>query len=94
MTEVEGLLDATLPGQHPLAMAHRRRRHRRRLFLMLLLRRLIQAHYRRLAATPQAEFMETPLQVASRTTVLFLVVASVTLALLILELPPRWIVRC
>src|SRR5262245_14195333 len=58
-------------------------------FVLLLLRRLIRSHYRRLAATPEHEFMELPLQVASRTTKFFLLLASLTLALWILELPPK-----
>jgi small-conductance mechanosensitive channel len=59
------------------------------LFVLLLLRRIARKQYARLAATPQDEFLEVPLHVASRTTVLFLVIASVFLGLLTLELPPK-----
>jgi small-conductance mechanosensitive channel len=46
-------------------------------FLVLLtIRRLFRSQYERLLATPQAELMEYPLMVASRTSVLFLLFAS------------------
>lgn len=59
------------------------------LFVLLLLRRLTRKEYAKLAATPQDEFLEIPFHVASRTTVWFLLVASVFLALETLELPPK-----
>ncbi|HJY36281.1 MAG TPA: mechanosensitive ion channel family protein [Steroidobacteraceae bacterium] len=59
------------------------------LFVLLLLRRLASTQYARLAATPQDEFLELPLHVASRTTLWFLVIASLFLGLQTLELPPK-----
>jgi small-conductance mechanosensitive channel len=58
-------------------------------FVLLLLRRLASKQYARMAATPQDEFLELPLHVASRTTVLFLLIASLFLGLQTLELPPK-----
>jgi small-conductance mechanosensitive channel len=58
-------------------------------FGMLMLRRLIRANYRRMLATPQAELMELPLQVASRTTFGFILIAAVFAALQTLALPTR-----
>ncbi|MGH8238443.1 MAG: mechanosensitive ion channel family protein, partial [Steroidobacteraceae bacterium] len=59
------------------------------LFVLLLLRRLARKQYARLAATPQDEFLEVPLHVASRTTVWFLLIAAVFFGLQTLELPPK-----
>lgn len=59
------------------------------LLALLLLRRLIRSRYARFAATPQTELMELPLQVASQTTVLFLLIVSLFIGLQMLELPPR-----
>jgi small-conductance mechanosensitive channel len=58
-------------------------------FVLLLLRRLASKQYARLAATAQEEFLEVPLHVASRTTLWFLLIASLYLGLLTLELPPK-----
>jgi small-conductance mechanosensitive channel len=58
-------------------------------FVLLLLRRLIRSRYTRFVATPRAELMELPLQIASRTTVLFLLIASIFVGLQTLELPPK-----
>ncbi|MDY6946247.1 MAG: mechanosensitive ion channel, partial [Pseudomonadota bacterium] len=45
-------------------------------FVLLLIRRAIRGRYEKLAATPQHELLELPLQIASRTTVLTITVAS------------------
>jgi small-conductance mechanosensitive channel len=58
-------------------------------FVLLLLRRLARKQYQRLAATPQDEFLELPLHVVSRTSALFLLIASLFLGLQTLELPPK-----
>jgi small-conductance mechanosensitive channel len=58
-------------------------------FVLLLLRRLASKQYARMAATPQDEFLELPLHVASRTTILFLLIASLFLGLQTLELPTK-----
>jgi small-conductance mechanosensitive channel len=89
MTEVEGMLDALFLGNSLLRWIIAAGVIVGVYFALMLLHRLAQGRYRRLAATPQAEFLETPLQIASQTTVVFRVVASVTLAMLILELPER-----
>jgi small-conductance mechanosensitive channel len=59
------------------------------LFVLLLLRRLARKQYARLAATPQDELLELPLQVVSHTAVLFLLIVAVFLGLQSLELPPK-----
>jgi small-conductance mechanosensitive channel len=59
------------------------------LFVLLLLRRLASKQYLRLAATPQDELLELPLHVASRTTLPFLLIASLFVGLQTLELPPK-----
>lgn len=58
-------------------------------FGLLLLRRVIQAQHRKLAATPQVELLELPLSVASRTTLLFITILSLFLALQAVELPAK-----
>ena len=58
-------------------------------FGLLLLRRVFRSHSARLAATPQAELVELPLMIASRTTVLFVLVAAVFAATQSLELPTK-----
>jgi small-conductance mechanosensitive channel len=56
---------------------------------LLLLRRLVRSYYTRLLATPQAEFFETPLQVASRTTAFFSLIAALFAGLNTLQLSPK-----
>jgi small-conductance mechanosensitive channel len=56
---------------------------------LLAVRRIIRSQYERLAATPQTEIMEVPLKVASRTTVLFILVAALFAGLQAVELPPK-----
>ncbi len=58
-------------------------------FTLLLLRRVIRSQYGRLAATPQVELLELPLLVASRTTVLFLLILSIFAGLQAVQLPPK-----
>lgn len=57
------------------------------LFVLLLIRRAIRARYRKLAATPETEFLELPFQIASRTTVLTITVASLLVGAQWLNLP-------
>jgi len=57
-------------------------------FVLLLIRRAIHSRYSKLAATPEREFLELPLQVASRTTALFLLIASAFIGAQGLSLPP------
>lgn len=56
-------------------------------FFTLIIRRIIRSRYARMAGTPQIEFMELPLGIASRTSWLFLLVMAVFLAAQTLELP-------
>jgi small-conductance mechanosensitive channel len=58
-------------------------------FILLSLRRLTRSQYKRLATTAREEFLEIPLHVAARTTVWFLLIASVFLGLQTVELPPK-----
>lgn len=55
----------------------------------LVIRRIVRSRYQRLAATPQTELLELPLQVASRTTLLFLLAVSLYAASTLLTLPPK-----
>lgn len=59
------------------------------LFVLLVLRRIASKQYERLAATPQDEFLEIPLHVASRTAGAFLLIAAVFVGLETLELPDK-----
>lgn len=58
-------------------------------FGLLLLRRVLRSQHARLASTPQAQIVELPLMVASRTTVLFVFVAAVFAAMQSIELPTK-----
>ncbi len=52
-----------------------------------LIRRLVRRHYARMAQTEQVELMEVPLQIASRTSTLFLVVLGLFIGMLTLKFP-------
>lgn len=56
-------------------------------FVTMIIRRVIRGRYARMASTPQVEFLELPLRIASRTTAVFLLVVSIFLAAQALELP-------
>src|SRR5690606_29435562 len=56
--------------------------------VLLLIRRAIRSRYQKLAATPETELLELPLKVASRTTVLTVVVTSLFIGSQWLNLPP------
>ncbi len=56
--------------------------------VLLLIRRTIRSRYQKLAATPETEFLELPFKVASRTTVLTVVVTSLFIGSQWLTLPP------
>ncbi|MGE0115731.1 MAG: mechanosensitive ion channel family protein [Steroidobacteraceae bacterium] len=58
------------------------------LLTTVLVRRLVRRHYRRMAETEQIELMEVPLQIASKTTTMFLIVMSLFFGMLTLHLPP------
>lgn len=57
------------------------------LLALLLIRRVVSAQYKKMAATPKVELLELPLMVASRTTLLFILVAASFAALQLLVLP-------
>lgn len=59
------------------------------LAVLLFARRLVSTQFARYAATPQAEMMELPFKVASRTTAAFLVIAALFAGLHTLSLPPK-----
>lgn len=58
-------------------------------FVALLVRRFARRQYQRFAATEDIELMELPLEVASRTRLLFLLAASLYLGLATLTIPAR-----
>ena len=89
MTEVDQLLDQTYYGNTLLQWMIAACVLVGVFLAALLLRRVIRSRYLKLAATPETELMELPLKVASRTTVLFLLVLSVYAAASVLELPPK-----
>jgi small-conductance mechanosensitive channel len=57
------------------------------LIVLLFLRSLVRAQYDRLAKTPHKELIELPLQVVSRTTTLFIVIAALFAGLQAVVLP-------
>lgn len=58
-------------------------------FVLMLVRRIVRGRYERMAATPQTEFLELPLKVASRTTATFLLFASIYAGLQFLSVPSK-----
>ena len=59
------------------------------LIVLLVIRRLVRARYAKLAETPEIELIEVPFKAASRTTSLFLVLASIFAGMQFLALPAR-----
>lgn len=57
--------------------------------ILMILRRLIRRHHERLLATERTEFLEMPLEVLSRTTLLFFVLVSIYAGLQTLTMGPR-----
>lgn len=58
------------------------------LLLTLVIRRLVRRQSQRMAQTAHVEIMEVPLLIASKTTILFLIVLSAFIGMLALKLPP------
>ena len=87
MNEVEQLVDATYMGNTLWQLAVAAGIAVAAFFILLLIRRTVRARYEKLAATPATEFLELPLRVASRTTVLFLLIASLFIGAQWLKLP-------
>jgi small-conductance mechanosensitive channel len=88
MNEVEQLVEATYLGNTLWQLAIAAGVTVATFFVLLLIRRAIRSRYSKLAATPETEFLELPLKVASRTTPLFLLIASVFIGAQSLALPP------
>jgi small-conductance mechanosensitive channel len=59
------------------------------LIVLLVTRRFVRSRYAKLAETPEIELIEIPFKAASRTTSLFLVLASMFAAMQFLTLPAR-----
>jgi small-conductance mechanosensitive channel len=59
------------------------------LIVLWFVRSMIRSQYKRFAATPEAELMEMPLKVASRTTALFILIAGIFAGLQVVELPEK-----
>lgn len=59
------------------------------LTVLIVLRRIVRRYHQRLQATPQTELLEVPLQVLSRTTLLFFVVLALFIGLETLTVGPR-----
>ena len=56
--------------------------------ILLIIRRVARRQYEKVAATPKTELIELPLMVASRTTLLFILIAALFAATQSLKLPP------
>lgn len=59
------------------------------LALMVALRRIVRQYHQKLQSTPQTEFLEIPLQVLSRTTLLFFLVLALFTGLQTLTIGPK-----
>jgi small-conductance mechanosensitive channel len=57
-------------------------------FILLLIRRAVSSRYEKLAATPESELLELPLHMASRTTLLFVLMSAIFVGAQWLTLPP------
>ena len=68
MTDVEGLVEATYMGNTVWQLAVAAGVAAAVFLVLLLIRRAVRSRYQKLAATPETEFLELPLKVASRTT--------------------------
>ena len=88
MNEVERLVDATYLGNTLWQWTIAAGVAVGMFFILLLIRRAARGRYKKLAATPEKEFLELPLHIASRTTVLTITVASLFVGAQWLTLPP------
>lgn len=88
MTKVEWLVDATYMDNTLWQLTIGASVAVGAFLVFLLVRRFVRSRYSKLAATPQTEFLELPLQVASRTTPLFLLISSLFIGVQWLTLPP------
>src|SRR5688500_10660174 len=88
MTDVENLVEATYMGNTLWDLAVAAGVAAAVFLVLLLIRRTVRSRYQKLAATPETEFLELPLKVASRTTLLTVVLTSVFIGSQWLKLPP------
>jgi small-conductance mechanosensitive channel len=88
MTQVEKLVEATYMGNTLWQLTVAAGVAIGTFFVLLLIRRAIKSRYLKLAATPETELLELPLHMASRTTLLFILVASLLVSAQWLILPP------
>ena len=88
MTQVEKLVEATYMGNTLWQLTVAASIAVGTFFVLLLIRRALHSRYTKLAATPESELLELPLQMASRTTVLFILLAALFVGAQWLVLPP------
>jgi small-conductance mechanosensitive channel len=88
MTQVERLVEATYMGNTLWQLTVAAGVALATFFVLLLIRRTVSARYAKMAETPETELFELPLHMASRTTLLFIVVAAVFVSAQWLKLPP------
>lgn len=88
MTDVEQLVEATFMGNTLWQWAVAAGIAVVAVLVLALVRRVVRARYQKMAATPETEFLELPLKVASRTTLLTVVITSVFIGSQWLTLPP------
>lgn len=87
MTDVENLVEATYMGNTVWQLAVAAGVAAAVFLVLLLFRRAVRSRYRKLAATPETEFLELPLKVASSTTVLTVLLTSLFIGSQWLNLP-------
>lgn len=88
MTQVEQLVEATYMGNTLWQLTVAAGITVGTFVVLLLIRRIVRSRYAKLAATPQNELLELPLKVASRTALLFVLIASLFFGSQSLVLPP------
>src|SRR5437868_9769910 len=89
MTEVEQLLDQTYFNKTLWQWTVTAAVAVGVLFVLTVIRRIVRSRYAHMAATPETEFLELPLKVASRTTATFILIASLYAGLQFLELSKK-----
>lgn len=88
MTQVEKLVEATYMGNTLWQLTVAAGVAVATFFVLLLIRRTLSSRYAKMAATPESELLELPLHMASRTTLLFILVAATFVGTQWLKLPP------